>query len=77
MKALQAAAGARGIPVLVSLHSLDLARRYCTRIVAMSKGRIIFDGSPSELSAEIVDRIYSAGANRNPAVHLAEVGAAA
>ena len=27
MKALQAAAGARGIPVLVSLHSLDLARR--------------------------------------------------
>jgi phosphonate transport system ATP-binding protein len=77
MKALQAAAGARGIPVLVSLHSLDLARRYCTRIVAMSKGRIIFDGSPSELSAEIIDRIYAAGANRNPAVHLAEVGAAA
>lgn len=77
MKALQSAAFTRGIPVLVSLHSLELARRYCTRIVAMSHGKIIFDGPPSDLSAEIADQIYTSRTGRSPNMHLAEVGAAA
>ncbi len=59
MEALKTATRERGIPVLVSLHSLEIARRHCSRIVAMSKGRIIFDGCPSGLSHEEVERIYS------------------
>lgn len=77
MTALRDAARAKGVPVLVSLHSLELARRYCTRIVAMSRGRIIFDGPPSDLSADIVDRVYAVSQGRAPSLHLTEVGAAA
>lgn len=67
MSALQRACRERDIPVLVSLHSLDIARRYCTRIVAMAKGRVVFDGPPAALSQEVVDRIY-AGRNSRAAV---------
>ncbi len=34
-----------GITVLVNLHTLDTARAYCDRIVAMRAGRVMFDGT--------------------------------
>src|SRR5690606_19809922 len=43
MDALKRACRERGIPVIVNLHSLDIARDYCDRIVAMSKGKVVFD----------------------------------
>ncbi|MFC3079716.1 phosphonate ABC transporter ATP-binding protein [Phenylobacterium terrae] len=67
MEALQRAAQERGIPVIVNLHSLDIARRYCTRVVAMAKGQVVFDGAPDQLTAEVVDRIYGVRAPRPPA----------
>lgn len=76
MCALQRACSERDIPVLVSLHSLDIARRYCTRIVAMAKGRIVFDGPPAALSQTIVDQIY-AGRNNRPSPALVEPEVAA
>ncbi len=36
-----------GLTVLVNLHSLDLARGYCDRLVGMAAGRIVFDGAPA------------------------------
>ena len=39
-----------GITVLCNLHSLDLARSYCDRLVGMASGRIVFDGTPEALS---------------------------
>lgn len=48
----------KGIPVLVNLHHIDFAQRYGQRILGMSKGEMIFDGSPRELNAETVSRIY-------------------
>ena len=47
-----------GITVLVNLHHLDTAREYCTRIIAMQKGRVMFDGPPAELTAARVRDIY-------------------
>lgn len=58
MNALQRICRERGAPVIVNLHSLDVARRYCTRVIAMAAGAVVFDGAPSELTAEVVDRIY-------------------
>ena len=40
MEALQKVCQERGIPVVVNLHSLDIARRYCTRVVAMATTRV-------------------------------------
>jgi phosphonate transport system ATP-binding protein len=47
-----------GITVLTNLHHLDTARQYCDRIVAMQSGRVVFDGTPSELTAARMRDIY-------------------
>ena len=64
MEALQDVCRDRGIPVIVNLHSLDIARRYCTRVIGMSKGKIIFDGAPSALTPDVVDKIYGVRTGR-------------
>jgi phosphonate transport system ATP-binding protein len=46
------------LTVLVNLHHLDTARQYCDRIVAMQQGRVVFDGTPAELTAERVRAVY-------------------
>ncbi|WP_230374408.1 phosphonate ABC transporter ATP-binding protein [Pontivivens ytuae] len=47
-----------GITVLVNLHTLDTARAYCDRIVAMRGGRIFFDGVAAQLTDDVVRDIY-------------------
>jgi len=49
-----------GITVITNLHTLDTARSYCRRILGMAEGRVVFDGPPSELTADVVRRIYGA-----------------
>ena len=47
-----------GITVLVNLHTLDTARHYCDRIVAMRDGRVMFDGAAAALGDHVVREIY-------------------
>ena len=47
-----------GITVLCNLHSLDLARGYCDRLIGMASGRIVFDGAPSALTEHIARELY-------------------
>ena len=47
-----------GITLVCNLHSLDIARRYCDRIVALDCGRVAFDGPPAALTADRVAAIY-------------------
>ena len=47
-----------GITVLVNLHTLDTARAYCDRIVAMRQGRVMFDGVAAQLTDDVVRDIY-------------------
>lgn len=47
-----------GITVVTNLHTLDTARAYCERIIGMAAGRVVFDGTPAELTAEAVQEIY-------------------
>jgi len=58
MEALREINRTDGLTVLVNLHTLDTARGYCDRIVAMRAGRVQFDGSPGELTTEKVREIY-------------------
>lgn len=46
------------ITVLTNLHHLSTARAYCDRIVAMQAGRVMFDGTPAELTSDRVREIY-------------------
>ena len=47
-----------GITVMCNLHSLDLARNYCDRLIGMSAGRIVFDGAPAALTQHIARELY-------------------
>ena len=44
--------------VLVSLHQVEYARRYCPRTIAMRDGRVVFDGPSHQLTTEFLREIY-------------------
>ena len=52
-----------GITVICNLHSLDLARTYCDRLIGMASGRIVFDGAPATLTEHIARELYDLEAN--------------
>ncbi len=47
-----------GSTVLVSLHQVDYALRYCSRVVALKAGAIVYDGPPSGLGQDRLVNIY-------------------
>lgn len=48
----------RNITCIVNLHQIDVALKYSTRIIGLSKGEVVFDGRPDELTDEVIERIY-------------------
>ena len=50
--------GAAGVPVILNIHNVDLARRFARRIVGMSGGAIVFDGPPEALEPRHLQQIY-------------------
>jgi phosphonate transport system ATP-binding protein len=49
-----------GITVLVSLHQVDFALRYCPRTVVMRSGKILYDGPTAALRAAYLREVYGA-----------------
>ncbi len=49
-----------GLPVVVSLHQLEYARRYADRIIGLSGGRRVFDDTPDRLDDAALAAIYGA-----------------
>ena len=47
-----------GITVLVSLHQVQFARRFCKRTIALRMGEVVFDGPSSELTAPLLRQLY-------------------
>jgi phosphonate transport system ATP-binding protein len=47
-----------GITIITNLHSLDLARAYCGRLIGMAAGRVVFDGAPDALTNDIARELY-------------------
>ena len=58
MDALQRINRHYGITVLCNLHSLDLARGYCDRLVGMAGGRVAFDGPAATFTAHAARDLY-------------------
>ena len=58
MDALADANRRLGITVLCNLHSLDLARAYCDRLVGLSDGRVVFDGRAFDLTEDLAQQLY-------------------
>lgn len=49
-----------GKTVVVTLHQVDYAVRYCQRAVALKAGRIHFDGAAEALSTQLLNDLYGA-----------------
>ncbi|TBU93945.1 phosphonate ABC transporter ATP-binding protein [Phytopseudomonas dryadis] len=49
-----------GKTVVVTLHQVDYAKRYCQRAVALKAGTIHFDGPCEDLSGHFLDDLYGA-----------------
>jgi phosphonate transport system ATP-binding protein len=47
-----------GLTVVMSLHQLDVAKKYATRIIALANGGVAFDGPPAELSDAIIEQVF-------------------
>lgn len=58
MDALQRINRHFGLTVLCNLHSLDLARAYCDRLIGMASGRIVFDDAPAALTDDAARELY-------------------
>ena len=50
----------QGMTLVVSLHNVAMARRYCDRIIALRAGELVFDGSPMELDDSKLRHLYGA-----------------
>jgi iron complex transport system ATP-binding protein len=54
-----------GVAVVISLHDLTLASRFCDRIVVLDHGEIVVDGAPGDaLSDEILTTVFGVSAER-------------
>ena len=62
-----------GRTVIANLHTLDTARRYCDRVIGMRHGRIVFDGTPAQLTTGVARDIYGADATFSEAATSTQI----
>jgi phosphonate transport system ATP-binding protein len=58
MRLLVELAHEHGAPALVNIHDVGLAQSFADRIIGLSAGQMVFDGSPRQLTAEVLTKIY-------------------
>ncbi|CAM3840966.1 phosphonate ABC transporter ATP-binding protein [Paracidovorax anthurii] len=47
-----------GCTVIVSLHQVDVALRYCPRVIALNQGRVVYDGPSCAVTAALLRELY-------------------
>jgi phosphonate transport system ATP-binding protein len=58
MALVQTLSGMHGFPVIINIHNVELARRFADRIIGMTGGRVVFDGSPAAITEQHLKTIY-------------------
>jgi phosphonate transport system ATP-binding protein len=52
-----------GCTVLVSLHQVNVALKYCPRTVALHRGQVVYDGPSAALTPALLRKLYGADAD--------------
>ena len=47
------------ISILLNIHHVDLALKYCDRVIGVRAGEIVFDGPASQITNEQLDAVYN------------------
>lgn len=50
-----------GVPTLVNIHDVSLARAFATRVIGIAHGRVVFDGPVADLTDAVLDDVYRDG----------------
>lgn len=58
MELLERFAEDRNIPALVNMHDVVLAKRFAKRMIGMSDGIVVYDGSPEGITDDHLKQIY-------------------
>jgi phosphonate transport system ATP-binding protein len=58
MRLLVELAHERGTPALVNIHDVGLAQSFADRIIGLAEGEIVFDGTPRQVTAQVLTQIY-------------------
>lgn len=58
MELLAEISAAQSIPIIVNIHNVELAKRYARRIIGMTGGHVVYDGSPETLTTKHLSDIY-------------------
>ncbi|WP_029049299.1 phosphonate ABC transporter ATP-binding protein [Cupriavidus sp. amp6] len=53
----------RKVGVVVSLHQVDVAMRYCPRVVALRHGKVVYDGPSAALTSAMLRDLYGTEAD--------------
>jgi phosphonate transport system ATP-binding protein len=53
----------RQVAVVVSLHQVDVAMRYCPRVVALRHGKVVYDGPSAALTPDMLRDLYGTEAD--------------
>jgi len=48
----------RGMPALINIHDVGLAQAFCDRIIGLTAGKIVFDGSTRQITEQVLTDIY-------------------
>jgi phosphonate transport system ATP-binding protein len=47
-----------GMPVLISIHNVELAKEYADRVIGLQDGKKVFEGTATEVDKKALDTIY-------------------
>ncbi len=76
MRLLTEICAERGLPAIINIHDVVLARQFTERLIGLQAGRVVFDGPPDALDESVLTTIYgeedwtamedASGADRSP-----------
>ncbi len=58
MRLLRELCAERGLAAVINIHDVQLAQLFVERVVGLRAGKVVFDGPPADLNADVLTRIY-------------------
>jgi phosphonate transport system ATP-binding protein len=58
MRLIKELCGERRLSAIINIHDVMLAQMFAERVVGLQLGEIVYDGPPTDLTAEVLTRIY-------------------
>lgn len=58
MRLISEVCSERGLPAIINIHDVNLAKMFVKRIIGLQQGVVVFDGKPQQLDDSVLTLIY-------------------